>query len=339
MKPQSWKGVVALGAFLGLVIEPSFGAAKLALVELGIPHAFTSSRATGINNRGQVVGWAVSKDDVTHAILWDNGATVDLGTMGGSDSLASGISTSGDIVGVTLHEGIRHVFLWRKGQVLDFGPVEKIGGRYVPGTFNTGIRINSIGQVMGPPLAKDAWTTDFLYDRDHIVYIGKPGWGIGGYLNGVNDRGQIVGTTCRTNGCSHAFVWQEGQLIDIGGLGGTMAGATVINESGMVIGWAFVGSTPETAHAFVWEHGQMQDIGTLGGETSRAYGLNNLGQVVGYSNTATNTVSAFIWENGVMRDLNDFVSANSGWRATCGDAINDRGQIAVYATKNGQKAG
>ena len=283
-----------------------------------------------MNDHGQVVGWAATKDDVTHGILWEDGISIDLGTMGGSDSLASGISASGDIVGVMLREGKRRLWLWRNAQVVDLGLVDELPTRLGPGNFNTDIRINGMGQVTGWAISNGGHAHSFLYFQDRMVYIGSPGLGIGGYVQGINNRGQMVGQTSRTNGCSHAFLWQEGQMIDLGALGGSWASATAINESGMVIGWAFVpGGSPRNAHAFVWEHAQMRDLGTLGGKTSRAYGLNSLGQVVGYAETASGDTSAFIWRNGRMMDLNGSLASNSGWRVTCGDAINDRGQSLI----------
>src|SRR5215471_10999908 len=50
----------------------------------------TFSLAGGINNRGSVEGFSLLPGDATiHAFLWQNGAMIDLGTLGGPNSSAS----------------------------------------------------------------------------------------------------------------------------------------------------------------------------------------------------------------------------------------------------------
>ena len=62
----------------------------------------SASAAGGINNKGQVVGWANLPDDpyTYHAFLWNgSGPLQDLGTLGGAESRAYGINDGGEIVG------------------------------------------------------------------------------------------------------------------------------------------------------------------------------------------------------------------------------------------------
>ena len=73
----------------------------------GLSHAFLYSRgsttdlgtlggvqssALGINNSGQVVGWAATATQDIHAFLYRNGSMIDLGTLGGDESIAWGIN-------------------------------------------------------------------------------------------------------------------------------------------------------------------------------------------------------------------------------------------------------
>ena len=56
--------------------------------------------ATGINNRGDIVGWSIyGGTGYPHAVLWSDGIMIDLGTLGGTTSQANGINNRGDIVG------------------------------------------------------------------------------------------------------------------------------------------------------------------------------------------------------------------------------------------------
>src|SRR5205814_1114359 len=82
-----------------------------------------------INNRGEVVG-----DCGGRAFLWRAGKLIDLGTLGGKDSKAEGISAHGRVVGSSrvsyreqvvrshVHTYITHLFTWSGGRLKDLGP-------------------------------------------------------------------------------------------------------------------------------------------------------------------------------------------------------------------------
>ncbi len=56
--------------------------------------------AIGINDPGQVVGYATIKSGQYHAFLYDHGVMTDLGTLpGGGSSFANNINASGQVVG------------------------------------------------------------------------------------------------------------------------------------------------------------------------------------------------------------------------------------------------
>jgi probable HAF family extracellular repeat protein len=78
----------------------------------------------------------------------------------------------------------------------------------------------------------------------------------------------------------HAFLFSDGQMSDLGTLGGSWSTAFAINARGSRAGDAYVtGDT--TQHAFLYEKGSMRDINPSGSIFSVAFGINPSDEVVG----------------------------------------------------------
>ncbi|MGQ0649536.1 MAG: hypothetical protein ACT4P7_18430 [Gemmatimonadaceae bacterium] len=72
--------------------------------------------ARAINSHGSIVGWSLTLNGQTHAVLWPaGGGIVDLGTLGGWNSLAWDISDENVIVGSSEKTplGAHHAFVAR----------------------------------------------------------------------------------------------------------------------------------------------------------------------------------------------------------------------------------
>ncbi len=148
-------------------------------------------------------------------------------------------------------------------------------------------------------------------------------YGGGGFssASGINNNGQIAGASDTASGYSHAVVWSNGTITDLGTLGGTQSAAYAISGNGQVTGWAHTAS--EATHVFVWSNGTMTDLGTFGldpvGEA-----INDHGVIVGQS-----SLGAWIWSGGVFQNLSNLIPPGSGFTLGNATAIKDNGQIVA----------
>ena len=87
---------------------------------------------------------------------------------------------------------------------------------------------------------------------------------------------------------SHGFMWQNGELFDLGSLGGSVGAASAINDNGQIVGLSLIGDACGSAlHPFLWQEGVMIDLNDVIPEDSgwlyieNAVAINNAGQIVG----------------------------------------------------------
>ena len=161
------------------------------------------------------------------------------------------------------------------------------------------------------------WASTSPTEADAFLYANGQMIDLGpGFGAAINDRGQITG------GGLHAFLYSDGQRIDLGTLGGSTSDGRAINDFGDVVGESQT-ANPFFLHAFLYTSGRMLDLGTLGGH-SEAWGINNHGQVTGQSVTTSGLWHAFLYSNGQMIDL------TPGDLEGAGFAINDDGWVTGY---------
>ena len=172
-------------------------------------------------------------------------AVTDLGTLGGDESQAYGISENGQVVGWSFTNGdaARHAFLYTNGKMQ--------GSRALAGCrTSVAVAVNDNGQVVGISYS--------LLPDNGFLYSGGAMTDFGGAVtiaSGINDSGQVVGTA----GNGHAFLYGSGKVQDIGPLGGNDSAANGINASGQVVGYSE--TTAGANHAFLYSNGKMQTRG------------------------------------------------------------------------------
>ncbi len=114
----------------------------------------------------------------------------------------------------------------------------------------------------------------------------------------INDNNQVVVNDAFTGG----YVYDNGNFLDIGSLGGTNLDARGMNSSAQVVGNAQ--NVSGRMLAFLSENGNMVSLGALSSnEISQARQINDSGQIVGNSNLSSTIYHAFLYQNNTMIDL------------------------------------
>ena len=299
------------------------------------------SAAFGINNSGQVTGFAQTVDGRSQAFVYTAGALFNLGTLGGGDSYAYRISDSGFVIGRANNAASKsRAFVTLLNNAMF--DISSLDGR-LGGSFSVSLGVNALGQVVGYFHTANqhmaARNRVFLYSNHQVTDLGTFG-GADGIVTAINDSGQMVGSYGTEPEADYAertaFLYSGGSVINLGTLGGKVTAATDLNNVGQVVGYSQTRNSE--CHGFIYSGSTLTDLGTLpGGTQSFAYGINNSGQVVGASDSVVSTLHAFLYSGGRMKDLNALIPANSGWVLTEARDINDGGQIVGTGIKDGQE--
>jgi probable HAF family extracellular repeat protein len=107
-------------------------------------------------------------------------------------------------------------------------------------------------------------------------------------VSGINNAGQVVGTSEKATGAGHAFITGPNGvgMTDLGTLGGSYSFASGINDAGQVVGYSYTHAG--AYHAFITGPNGvgMTDLNSLvpgGAVLTNATGINNHGQVAAIS--------------------------------------------------------
>jgi probable HAF family extracellular repeat protein len=117
--------------------------------------------------------------------------------------------------------------------------------------------------------------------------------GLQSYGASLNAAGDVVGRSEKLDGSSHAFVYRNGSMQDLGSLGGFTSEAQGITDTGQIVGTAEEedGST----RAFIHESGQMNALPIDTTTYARGEAINSFGVVAGEFKTSTNEFHAYVF--------------------------------------------
>ena len=164
------------------------------ITPLPLPAGSTGCTPIGLNAAGRAVG-ACGFSQGARSVLWDRSGITDLGTLGGSFTVATAISASGRVVGVarlSLDVGSRP-FLWHNGTLIDLSTQGAPTG-FIPNA------INAAGQIVGD-LGGGGHVRAILWQHGTAIDLDTPP-GQDSFAFGINASGEVVGHTG-----SHATLW------------------------------------------------------------------------------------------------------------------------------------
>jgi probable HAF family extracellular repeat protein len=325
----------------------------------------TISRARAINDYGLIVGNSMLKDrNTSHAFLfcapsirdlslnsvvpktYESTSMRDLGALGPTTSFANDINDDGLIVGMTTTQNSPatggppySAFVYRDGIMKSLGT---LGGKE-----SQALGLNDCGIVVGSsdgpsdnenePVQRHGFI--WFGGRMHEVGCLRAGGHTsalraGGHTSAssINDAGMVVGASQASDGEYHAFRFVDGEMTDLGTLGGKTSSASDINDYGHIVGTS---DGPRGIRAFIHNGNEMLDLGALCDGSSQAYSINNKGEVVGRSAVPAGGYHAFLYRQEQMLDLNDLIPTGTGWVLSEAVDINDHGQIVGNGYLNG----
>ncbi len=239
------------------------------------------SVATGINNRGDIVGWSFSSEfPGTRGFLIRGGEITDIGAPPGApDVEPADINNRGEIIGHLPGHGefLRNRF----GEFVILEPPPESGFL----SFILAREINERGEIVGT-VNTDAGPRAAIWRNGVIEDLGVLEFFEGSIGFAINDGDRVVGQLFFTEGGT-AFLWERGELIRLPGSGVT--NAFDINNREQVVGGGFGRPSEPERTALLWEKGVVFDLNELISEGDplepfvrlvTTHLINNRGQIV-----------------------------------------------------------
>jgi probable HAF family extracellular repeat protein len=149
---------------------------------------------------------------------------------------------------------------------------------------------NSLEQNNLTPLHAILWRDGKAIDLGNL---GGDGKSFGIFASGLNDDGEVVGTSDTTGDASfHGFLWRDGHIADLGTVAGDAYSiAVAVAKRGLVLGVSL--SANFAPRAALWRDGIATDLNTLVPSDSPLYlesacSTNDKGEIIGFAYLKSN---------------------------------------------------
>ncbi|HXI71481.1 MAG TPA: hypothetical protein VNN22_14085 [Verrucomicrobiae bacterium] len=222
--------------------------------DLGTLPGGTNSEADGINQTGQITGYAQTSaqaSTVDHAFRYSSGTMTDIGKFNAMlpTSYGLNINDTGHIVGIAYDPSFfyPHAFFYNGSTLSD------IGNLGMPGA--SALAINNSDHIAGYANVTNFFVHAFEYSGGVMQDLGTLG-GDYSYAIGINNSNTLVGGSFvdASDSIYHAFIAVRNVLsdlnnqLDASGTGWELNEARAINDSGQIVG---IGQFNGTNHAFL----------------------------------------------------------------------------------------
>ncbi|MCU1765530.1 autotransporter domain-containing protein [Pseudomonas protegens] len=309
---------------LGVVFAFSLKAEAILDIDTDIDNVSTTLPARVSGNGAVVVGRYRKGGQYFNAFKYTGElGIVDLGTLGGSGSVANDVSRDGGVIvgEATNAANVLHAFKYTDSAgMIDLGTL-------VGFDRSRAARVSADGStIIGTASsAANHYGQAFKYtDGAGMVGLGTLG-GRHSSADDISDDGSvIVGSSSIAGGDFHAFKYTDNSgMVDLGTFGGSTSKASSVSANGQVItGFSRLASGAD--HAFKYtDGGGMVSLGTLGGRTSVGQAVSANGSViVGYSELADGSRHAFKHSDATgMVDLGTLGGRDSAVSAVSADGL------------------
>lgn len=253
-------GVVVGECTQNFLTQNAFVSRKKGVMQSVIYFGAGQNVAVAVSDTGHITGSYSDETGISHGWLLCGEKIFNLGTLGGNFCTPYAVNSTGIVVGCSFNSDYKnHAFMWSDGVMTDLFPLSD---------FAIATDINSAGEIVGFFENESLESIAFLRNtKSEVINLGSLG-GTFSSANGLNDCGQVVGKSSTKSGYSHAFIFTDMKMHDLGtlkkedGTSDTTSTAFKINNHGVVIGESVSLGSP--ARPFVWSvKNGMQDLQKL----------------------------------------------------------------------------